>query len=70
MKIAKGAPDLHMQAGSFLVGQAVVHAVSESKAVAISKTCFQLNHMQVQNKKLPDWLPISYMTLICIEQFG
>jgi len=38
----QGAPqDLHRQAGNFLVGQAVVHAVSERKDFATSKTCFQ-----------------------------
>ncbi len=38
--------DLHVQAGKFLVGQAVAHAVSE--AFATSKTCFPESDLQMQ----------------------
>ncbi len=50
----------HIQAGNMLVEQAV--AVSQSNACATSKTCFQCDHSQVQNIKLPEGLLVDSMT--------
>ncbi len=56
--------DLHIQAGNFLVEQAVAHAVSESKACKTSKleTCFQCNHCRCT--KLPEWLVDSMTSVV------
>ncbi len=66
----QGAPqDLHRQAGNFLVGQAVVHAVSERKDCN-QQDLFPVKLLAGAKDKVARQVADQYVTLIRIEQIG